>query len=81
MSQALSSYEVGALWGRVNLERAEALQSFQFYTGTTDYLEQSIERYRVITADKVQQVVAQYLQGARSTLTVLPKEQAPDYGQ
>jgi zinc protease len=53
--------------------KADQLNSYYYATGTPDYFQQDLERYRRVTAADVQRVVRQYLLAARVTLSVVPQ--------
>jgi zinc protease len=52
--------------------KADQLNSYYYATGTPDYFQRDLDRYRAVTAADVQRVVRQYLLTGRVTLSVVP---------
>ncbi len=79
LRRAVVHYEKSAL-GELEplLGRAEKVQTWNFYTGHPDYLEQDLARYRALDADGLARAVSRYLAPDRAgVLRVLPEEGAP----
>ena len=53
--------------------KADQLNAYYYATGTPDFFQQDLERYRRVTAADVQRVVRQYLTAGRVTLSVVPQ--------
>ncbi|MDH5235209.1 MAG: insulinase family protein [Gemmatimonadota bacterium] len=53
--------------------KADQLNAYYYATGTADYFQKDLERYRAVTAADVQRVVRQYLLAGRVTLSVVPQ--------
>lgn len=53
--------------------KADRLNAYYYATGTADYFQRDLDRYRAVTAADVQRVVRQYLMGGRVTLSVVPQ--------
>ena len=53
--------------------KADQLNAYYYATGTPDYFQKDLDRYRAVTAADVQRVVRQYLQAGRVTLSVVPQ--------
>jgi zinc protease len=53
--------------------KADRLNSYYYATGTPDYFQRDLDRYRAVTAADVQRVVRQYLLTGRVTLSVVPQ--------
>jgi zinc protease len=53
--------------------KADQLNSYYYATGTPDYFQKDLDRYRAVTAADVQRVVRQYYRGGRVTLSVVPQ--------
>lgn len=53
--------------------KADQLNSYYYATGTPDFFQQDLDRYRRVTAADVQRVVRQYFAGGRVTLSVVPQ--------
>ncbi len=72
----INNWEMGFLWGLEDvLERAETLQSYSYYIGKPNYLEEDLKRYQNVTPESIQKVAAQYFTAEKSaTLRVLPEE-------
>lgn len=79
----VNNWEMEFLWGLESIqERAETLQRYNHYLGTTDYLEKDLERYRSVTPESIQQFISQYLTAEKvSKLIVLPESQEDQEGE
>ncbi len=53
--------------------KADRLNAYYYATGTADYFQRDLDRYRAVTAADVQRVVRQYLLNPRVTLSVVPQ--------
>lgn len=53
--------------------KADRLNAYYYATGTPDYFQQDLDRYRRVTAADVSRVVRQYLLTGRVTLSVVPQ--------
>lgn len=53
--------------------KADQLNAYYYATGTPDFFQQDLDRYRRVTAADVQRVVRQYFAGGRVTLSVVPQ--------
>ncbi len=53
--------------------KADQLNAYYYATGTADYFQKDLDRYRAVKAADVQRVVRQYLQAGRVTLSVVPQ--------
>ncbi|MHB1298401.1 MAG: M16 family metallopeptidase [Gemmatimonadaceae bacterium] len=53
--------------------KADQLNAYYYATGTPDYFQRDLDRYRAVTAADVQRVVRQYLTAGRVTLSVVPQ--------
>ncbi len=53
--------------------KADRLNAYYYATGTADYFQRDLDRYRAVTAADVQRVVRQYLLSGRVTLSVVPQ--------
>jgi zinc protease len=53
--------------------KADQLNAYYYATGTPDYFQKDLDRYRAVTAADVQRVVRQYFRGGRITLSVVPQ--------
>jgi len=53
--------------------KADRLNAYYYATGTADYFQRDLDRYRAVTAADVQRIVRQYLMGGRVTLSVVPQ--------
>jgi zinc protease len=65
-AQFLNSLEFGRA-------KADRLNAYYYATGTPDYFQQDLDRYRAVTAADVQRVVRDYLLTGRVTLSVVPQ--------
>jgi len=74
LGQAMNSIEAQFL-NRLEFSSAKAdqLNAYYYATGTPDWFQQDLERYRRVTAADVQRVVRQYLSAGRVTLSVVPQ--------
>jgi zinc protease len=74
LRQALNSIEASFL-SRLELSsgKADQLNAYYYATGTPDYFQQDLDRYRAVRARDVQRVVRTYLRGGRVTLSVVPQ--------
>ena len=62
LAQTKNGLEMSFLWGwETPLEKAETLQSYLFYQGTTEYLEQDRARYNAVSGDTVAAIAAERL--------------------
>ena len=75
LAQAVNGWEMNFVYGLEGLlDRVETLQSYLFYTGTPDYLEQDLGRYKAVSAESIQAVVAERLKPELAArLSVLPE--------
>jgi len=53
--------------------KADQLNAYYYATGTPDYFQKDLDRYRAVRAADIQRVVRQYLQAGRVTLSVVPQ--------
>jgi zinc protease len=53
--------------------KADRLNAYYYATGTPDYFQKDLDRYRAVTAADVQRVIRQYLLTNRVTLSVVPQ--------
>ena len=53
--------------------KADRLNAYYYATGTADYFQRDLDRYRAVTTADVQRVVRQYLLSGRATLSVVPQ--------
>lgn len=74
LGQAMNAIEAQFL-NRLEFSSAKAdqLNAYYYATGTPDFFQQDLERYRKVTAADVQRVVRQYLTAGRVTLSVVPQ--------
>ena len=74
LGQAMNSIEAQFL-NRLEFSAAKAdrLNAYYYATGTPDWFQQDLERYRKVTVADVQRVVRQYLNAGRVTLSVIPQ--------
>lgn len=74
LGQAMNAIEAQFL-NRLEFSSAKAdqLNAYYYATGTPDFFQQDLERYRRVTAADVQRVVRQYLTAGRVTLSVVPQ--------
>jgi len=56
--------------------KADRLNAYYHATGTPDYFQRDLDRYRAVTSGDVQRVVRQYLLSGRVTLSVVPEGRA-----
>lgn len=74
LEQAKNSIEASFLNGLEFVDaKADRLNAYYYATGTPDYFQQDLDRYRRVTAADVQRVVRQYLLTGRVTLSVVPQ--------
>ncbi len=74
LEQAKNSIEASFLNGLEFVDaKADRLNAYYYATGTPDYFQQDLDRYRRVTAAGVQRVVRQYLLTGRVTLSVVPQ--------
>jgi predicted Zn-dependent peptidase len=80
LQRAVTGFEVGFTHQMESLlSRAEMLQRYQHFTGTADYVEQDLARYRALDPAGVQAVAEQWLGSEKATiLVVLPMEGEPE---
>ena len=73
LEQARNAIEAGFL-NRLEFvnAKAEQLNEYYYFTGTPDYFQRDLDRYRAVTADDVKRVVATYLQAPRVLLSIVP---------
>ena len=73
LEQAKNAIEASFLNGlEFSDGKADQLNSYYMATGTADYFQKDLDRYRAVTAADVQRVVRQYLLTGRVTLSVVP---------
>ena len=53
--------------------KADRLNAYYYATGTPDFFQRDLDRYRAVTAADVQRVVRQHLLSGRVTLSVVPQ--------
>ncbi|MDQ8147784.1 MAG: insulinase family protein, partial [Gemmatimonadota bacterium] len=72
--QALNSIEASFL-SRLELSsgKADQLNAYYYATGSPDYFQKDLDRYRAVRARDVQRVVRTYLRSGRVTLSVVPQ--------
>ena len=77
LAQTKNGLEMSFLWGlETPLEKAEMLQSYLFYLGTTEYLAQDRARYNAVSGDSVLAVAAERLTPElASRMVVLSEEE------
>ncbi len=77
VARAVTAYEANAVYGMESLAgRAERLQAYNHYLGDPDSLTYDLDRYRNTNADRIREVVAQYLDDAhRVVVLTLPADQ------
>jgi zinc protease len=74
LEQAKNSIEASFLNGLEFVDaKADRLNAYYYATGTPDYFQQDLDRYRRVTAADVSRVVRQYLLTGRVTLSVVPQ--------
>lgn len=74
LEQAKNSIEASFLNGLEFVSaKADRLNAYYYATGTPDYFQQDLDRYRRVTAADVSRVVRQYLLTGRVTLSVVPQ--------
>jgi zinc protease len=74
LEQAKNSIEAAFLNGLEFVDaKADRLNAYYYATGTPDYFQQDLDRYRRVTAADVSRVVRQYLLTGRVTLSVVPQ--------
>jgi zinc protease len=74
LEQAKNSIEASFLNGLEFVDaKADRLNAYYYATGTPDFFQQDLDRYRRVTAADVQRVVRQYLLTGRVTLSVVPQ--------
>ena len=74
LGQAINAIEAQFL-NRLEFSSAKAdrLNAYYYATGTPDWFQQDLERYRKVTAAAVQRAVRKYLIAGRVTLSVVPE--------
>jgi zinc protease len=73
LEQAKNAIEASFLNGlEFSDGKADQLNAYYMATGTADYFQKDLDRYRAVTAADVQRVVRQYLLTGRVTLSVVP---------
>ena len=74
LGQAMNSIEAQFL-NRLEFSSAKAdrLNAYYYATGTPDWFQQDLERYRKVTVADVRRVVRKYLNAGRVTLSVVPQ--------
>ena len=79
LSAILNNWEMDFLWNLEDIqEKAEALQRYHHYLGTTDYVSKDLARYQSVTPEKIQTLVGQYLTVEKmAKLIVLPESEQP----
>lgn len=77
VARAVTAYEARAVYGMESLAgRAERLQAYNHYLGDPGSLTYDLDRYRNTNADRIREVVAQYLDDAhRVVVMTLPADQ------
>jgi zinc protease len=60
--------QVGGFGGKAN-----QLNYYDYFTGTPDYFEKDLERFRSLTPADIQRVAKQYLQARRVVLSIVPQ--------
>jgi len=74
LEQAKNSIEASFLNGLEFVDaKADRLNAYYYATGTPDYFQQDLDRYRRVTAADVSRVIRQYLLTGRVTLSVVPQ--------
>jgi zinc protease len=74
LEQAKNAIEASFLNGLEFTDaKADRLNAYYYATGTPDYFQKDLDRYRAVTAADVQRVVRQYLLAGRVTLSVVPQ--------
>lgn len=74
LEQAKNSIEASFLNGLEFVDaKADRLNAYYYATGTPDYFQQDLDRYRRVTAADVSRVVRRYLLTGRVTLSVVPQ--------
>lgn len=79
LSAIINNFEMDFVWGLEDIqEKADALQRYYHYTGDTNYVERDLDRYKQVTADKIQSLVSTYFSSDKmAKLTVLPEQKEP----
>ena len=74
LRQALNSIEASFL-SRLEFSsgKADQLNAYYYATGTPDFFQKDLDRYRAVRARDVQRVVRTYLRNGRVTLSVVPQ--------
>ncbi len=73
--RAQNQYESGLLSRLENVgNKADLLNTYYYYTGNADYLNEDINRYRAVSTTDLRSMAARYLtSGARVMLSIVPK--------